>query len=374
MPAEPWASAMTGIGKFHWCTEPGLPILPAAMKHDNPLNGWQVDRAAIRHVGRDLQRPECILAERDGTVWAADARGGAMRIAPDGSQRLVVPALSVSAPADTDFDRRYVQSQGSLPNGMAFLPNGDFIIANWGTDSVEVMTRQGQVRRLFDRIDGQPIGKANFVLRDSKGRVWLTVTTRMNPWTDSVNVRARDGYIALIDAQGVRIVADGFEGTNEVRLDANEEWLYVVESNGRRISRMRVGENGSLTAREVYGPSELEGFPDGFAFDDHGNLWVTLVMTDKLIAITPEGDVLTLLDDSNPAATRRLNEHYRARTLTPDIMAAACGTLAPWMASLTFGGPDLRTVYLGSLRGTTLPSFRAPVAGLPPIHWKETHA
>ena len=34
------------------------------------------------------------------------------------------------------------------------------------------------------------------------------------------------------------------------------------------------------------------------------------------------------------------------------------------------GGNDLRTVYLGSLRGTTIPSFRSPVAGLPMVHWK----
>jgi len=27
-------------------------------------------------------------------------------------------------------------------------------------------------------------------------------------------------------------------------------------------------------------------------------------------------------------------------------------------------------VYLGSLMGTTLPSFRAPVAGLPLSHWR----
>jgi gluconolactonase len=342
------------------------------MNNNNPLQGWQVDRAAIRHVGRDLQRPECVLAQRDGTLWAADARGGVMRIGPDGDQRLVLPQQAGDRLASTDFNTRYVQSQGSLPNGMAFLPNGDFIIANWGTDSVEVMTREGQVRRLFDTIDGQPLGKANFVLRDSRGRVWLTVTTRMQPWTDSINARARDGYIALIDDKGVRIVADGFEGTNEVRLDAREEWLYVVESNGRRISRLRIQEDGSLTGREIYGPSKLEGFPDGFAFDVYGNLWVTLVMTDKLIAITPTGDVLTLLDDSNPAAVRRLDEHYEARTLTPEIMGACAGTLAPWMASLTFGGADLRTVYLGSLRGTTLPSFRSPIAGLPLVHWNES--
>ena len=140
-----------------------------------------------------------------------------------------------------------------------------------------------------------------------------------------------------------------------------------MESNARRISRLRVQDDGTLTDREVFGPSALlEGFPDGFAFDAFGNLWVTLVMTDKLIALTPEGEVLTLLDDSNPEATRRLDQHYAARTLTPEIMAAAAGTLAPWMASVTFGGADLRTVYLGSLRGSTLPSFRAPVAGLAP--------
>lgn len=345
------------------------------MNKTNPLRGWQVDRAAIRHIGHDLQRPECVLAERDGTLWAADARGGAMRIDPSGEQHLIVPVTAAEAPEpsaiDFDFDKRYVQSQGSLPNGMALLPNGDFIIANWGSDSVEVMTRKGRVHRQFDSIDGRPLGKANFVMRDSRGRVWLTVTTRMQPWTESINVRANDGYIALIDERGVRIVAEGFAGTNEVRMDAREEWLYVVESNGRRISRLRVQDDGSLTQREVYGPSVLEGFPDGFAFDAYGNLWVTLVMTDKLVAITPEGDVLTLLDDSNPEATRRLNEHFHARTLTPEIMAAAHGTLAPWMASLTFGGPDLHTVYLGSLRGTTLPSFRAPVAGLPLIHWNE---
>ena len=140
-----------------------------------------------------------------------------------------------------------------------------------------------------------------------------------------------------------------------------------------KLYRVAVGLDSQPTAVAIPNAAQLFGpvATDGFAFDAYGNLWVTLVMTDKLVAITPQRDVLTLLDDSSPQAVVRLDEHYESRTLTPEIMAAAAGTIAPWMASITFGGPDLRTVYLGSLRGTTLPTFRSPVAGLPLAHWNE---
>jgi hypothetical protein len=41
------------------------------------------------------------------------------------------------------------------------------------------------------------------------------------------------------------------------------------------------------------------------------------------------------------------------------------------MASVTFGGPDLTTVYIGSLKGDRIPCFRSPVPGLPMVHWNE---
>ena len=335
----------------------------------NPLNGWQVERDTIGFIGHDLQRPECIIAQPDGSLWAADARGGVMHIAASGEQTLLAPKQMEGH--ETSFESRYVQSQGaSLPNGLALTEQGDFIICNWGLDRIEKLDRQGNIQVLFDQLDGKPMGKTNFPLRDRQGRIWFTVTTTMQPWTDSINSGVLDGYIGVIDEQGIRIVAEGFGGTNEIRFDDNEEWLYVVESNVRRISRLRLNADGSLSDREVFGPAELEGFPDGFAFDTFGNLWVTLVMSDKLIAITPEGEVLTLLDDGDPQATARLDRHFADKTLTPEIMQAARGTLAPWMASLTFGGPDLRTVYLGSLQGTRIPFFRAPVAGQPLIHWR----
>ena len=334
----------------------------------NPLIGFQVDPADLRFIGKDLARPECILAERDGTLWSADARGGVMRIDPDGTQELILQK-GVESNTETPLSERVIKGIGSLPNGLAFDKNGDFLIANFGTDRVEHMTRTGETRVIIDNIDGKPLGKANFVTRDTKGRLWLTVTTTVNPWTDHVKTRSRDGYIALIDDKGARIVADNLCGTNELRFDLKEEWLYVAETSARNITRFRV-DGDTLKDREIYGPSNVGGFCDGIAFDAYGNLWSALITTDRLIAITPEGDVLTVIDvGGDPKALADLDTAWERGDVTPELMGKAGGTICRWMASVTFGGPDLKTVYLGSLQGTTIPYFRAPVAGQPLLGW-----
>ena len=92
-------------------------------------------------------------------------------------------------------------------------------------------------------------------------------------------------------------------------------------------------------------------------------------MAEQLFALIPEGDLRIILDDGDAVATDALKAAFQAGEVTPEHMLAAAGTIAPWLASATFGGPDLRTVYLGSLRGTRIPYFRSPVAGLPMVHW-----
>ena len=336
----------------------------------NPVIGFEVDPADIQYIGKDLQRPECILAEPDGTLWSADARGGVVKISPDGSQEIITQTFDGSFIHASDDASRF--TEGTLPNGLAFADNGDILISNFGTDVLELMSRDGKTRLLYDAIDGEPIGKVNFVLRDSQNRIWLTVSTRIKNWMKAISRNISDGYIALADENGLRIVADGFKFTNEIRLDAKEEYLYIVETCGQCISRMRVQPDGSLTDREVYGPSKLGkyGFPDGIAFDALGNLWGTLVMVDQVFAITPDGDFHVILDDTNEQAAQALEKAFVEDRATPKDMLAAGGTIAPWFASVTFGGPDLKTAYIGSLRGTRIPYFRSPVAGLPMVHWK----
>ncbi|WBU63556.1 SMP-30/gluconolactonase/LRE family protein [Paracoccus aerodenitrificans] len=334
----------------------------------NPIDGFQINPDSLRFVGEGLQRPECILAEPDGSLWAADARGGVVHIRPDGSQQLVVQNQSDSFSGDIDEARRF--TEGTLPNGLAFDGDGAILISNFGTDRLERMQRDGRSTVVIDQIDGQPIGKVNFVLTDSRGRIWLTVSTMIRNWMQAISPNIADGYVAMLDESGARIVADGFRFTNEIRFDAAKEWLYVVETTGRCITRLRIDDHGQATRGETFGPSDTGGFIDGITFDTHGNLWGTHVMSDRIFAITPDGDFRVLLEDFDPEPARQMYEAFAEDRLTPDHMLACGGTIAPWFASLTFCGPDLRDVAIGSLRGTCIPIFRSPVAGLPMTHWR----
>jgi sugar lactone lactonase YvrE len=344
----------------------------------NPLRHWRLDPADITLTGTGLRRPECVLAQPSGDLWVADLAGGVQRIAPDGSQEVIWP-LDGGGPFAPDENPNIDGNQGfSLPNGLCFDSAGDFVIANFGTNLIEHLTRDGQRTLVADTVtwpDGavRPIGKANFPAIDAQGRLWFSVTSSADAWSKRPAPLEPDGYIAVIDdwtpgtPGTARVVATGLGGTNEMRFSADEEWLYVAETGADHMTRFRVGPGATLTHRQVYGPARLGGGPDGFAFDAQGNLWTTLIGQDRLIAITPEEDVVTIWQDGDPVA--------KAVDAGDDAgIGTTLGTkpgdgLAPRMASITFGCPDLRTVYIGSLNGTSLPTFRSPIPGAPLPHW-----
>src|SRR5215470_13040174 len=222
------------------------------LRMTNPLLDFGIDKSSLQYVGNGLQRPECILAEKNGSLWAADARGGVVHLTPDGKQKIITQKISGHFEGVKSEASRYLE--GTLPNGLAFARNGDILISNFGTDRLEIMTRTGESRVLADSIDGEAIGKVNFVLRDSRNRIWITVSTRIKNWMHALRTDLADGYVARYESGKFRIVADSFHFTNEIRFDAREEFMYVVETTGGCISRLRVDENGNLTNREIFGP------------------------------------------------------------------------------------------------------------------------
>ncbi len=319
-----------------------------------PIKEFRLELSDLTYTGHDLIRPESVLAQPDGMLWTSDGRGGVTRIDPDGSQQFI-DGLG-----------------GNEPNGLAMTDDGSLIVANLGIGKVQKLHPDGRVDDLLTEVAGESIRTPNFVFLDSRNRLWISVMTREHHWWPAAAKPRPDGYIILVDEKGPRIVADGLYLTNEVRLDAQEEYLYVVETIMNHMLRFRVQPDGSLTGKEVFGPSSLGtgGAIDGFTFDTDGNLWVTLVLRNGVGIITPDGDYHTVIEDPREDILKSFEEKVATSTAEPSDMAMAAGPNLQFITSLAFGGPDLRTAYLGSLAMSTLPTFQSPVAGLPMRHWK----
>ena len=319
-----------------------------------PIKDFRLDLSDLTYTGHDLVRPESVLAQPNGTLWVSDGRGGVTRIDPDDNQQ-------------------FFGGLGGEPNGLAMADDGTMYVANIGTGTIQKLdSNTGQAQEYLTEIDGVKLTCANYVFLDSKNRLWTAFSTREQIWWPAAAHPRPDGFIVLIDEKGPRIVADGLYFTNEIRLDANEEYLYAAETMKNRISRFRVQPDGSLTDQEVFGPDGLGlgAAVDGFAFDADGNIWVTLVIRNGVGIITPEGDYHVVFEDANDSILRIFEEKIADGTAQPDDMGAAAGMTLQFVTSVTFGGPDLRTVYVGSLGMTHLPTFRSPVPGLPMHHWK----
>src|ERR1700693_1394283 len=298
-----------------------------------PIKEFRLDLSDLTSTGHDLVRPESVLALPNGTLWTSDGRGGLTRIDPDCSQQFI-DGLG-----------------GTEPNGLAMTDDGSLIVANLGLSKVQKLHPDLHVEDLLTEVDGVSITTPNFVFLDSRQRLWISVMTREHHWWPAAAAPRPDGYIVLLDEKGSRIVADGLFLTNEIRLDATEEYLYVVETIMNHMLRFRVQPDGSLTDKEIFGPDNLGtgAAIDGFTFDVEGNLWVTLVLRNGLGIITTDGDYHVVFEDPREDVLKSFEGKIASGTAEPNDMAMAGGPNLQFITSLAFGGPDLHTAYLGSL-------------------------
>ena len=317
-----------------------------------------IDPAALDFVGSGLVRPECVLATRSGALYTADWRGGVARIAADGSVELYRGTLPGSRPL--------------RPNGIALRSDGSFLLADLGETAggVYVLQRDGQVRPFLESVDGLDLPPTNFVFEDDSARVWITVSTRQVPRAAAYRADVADGFIVLVDGRGARIVAEGLGYTNEAMLSPDGAWLYVNETFARRMTRFRVGGDGSLGRKEVVTTFGHGTYPDGLAFDAEGHAWVTSIISNRVLRVAPSGAVTVILEDAEAAHVQWCEEAFVAGTLGRPHLDRAAGRVLKNISSLAFGGPDLCTAYLSCLLDDRLACFRSPVAGHRPFHWQ----
>jgi gluconolactonase len=140
-------------------------------------------------------------------------------------------------------------------------------------------------------------------------------------------------------------------------ISADERFLYCAQTSGADVLRFPIEKGATLGKGERYGPvlGQLQragepapeaadlGYTDGVGFDAEGNLWVCLPAANKVVAIRPNLSVMVVIHD--PA-----------------------GQIVNHPTNVTWGGADLKDLYIGSIRADYVLKARSPVAGQPLVH------
>ncbi|HVS29835.1 MAG TPA: SMP-30/gluconolactonase/LRE family protein [Thermoanaerobaculia bacterium] len=311
--------------------------------------------ANLRPLGTGLHRPESVLCTADGSVWTSDWRGGVTRIEPDGTQTAFLCSDA---------------SLGLRPNGIALLPDRSFLLANLGQGGgVWRLLRDGTARPFLLTVGDQTLPPSNFVLIDRQMRTWISVSTRHQPRHLAYRPDVADGFIVLVDDAGARVVAEGLGYTNEMQVDAAGETLLVNETFGRRLTRFRIGAGGSLSRGEIVAEFGSGTYPDGLCCDSANGIWITSPVSNRIIRVDRGGEQSAFFEDADRDHVAWVEQAFQSGTMGPPHLEKGGKTRLRNLSSLAFGGPDLRTAYLGSLQGTSVETMRLPVAGAEPVHW-----
>ncbi len=315
--------------------------------------------ADVTWLGEGLDRPECVLCTAAGEAYVSK-RDGLTRVAADGATT----------------HRKLGAAPDWLINGFAIDHDGSFLLANLGNvGGVWRWSPGAGLQPFLTEVDGVKLPCAvNYVGIDAQLRAWVSISTRLFPRDLAFKRGVADGFIVLVDHRGARIVADGIGFTNESHIDPEGRYLYVNETYARRTSRFALKADGSLGKKEIVTEFHDGAFPDGMAFDAEGHVWVACVVANRLIRVAPDGAQTIMLDGSDPESCRRAEAACAADSFDRSTLNLGETSTLRNLASVAFGGPDLRTLHLGSLGGTRLATLRSPVAGARPHHWTQRPA
>ncbi len=320
-----------------------------------PLHPIPLDE--LTKFGLGVKRPEDVVVSKDGRVWLSDQASACAEALPDGTLRRVGAA-------------------GGAPNGINMDAQGRILIANVGglegqrgeKEAVggggplqRLNVDTGEVEALCNEVEGRPLLSSNYPIVDAAGNVYCSHSTS-SAGNEAFDGRA-DGFLFRYNTDGsVDLLADSIQFANGLALDADETAVFVCQTTGCNVMRYPINADGSVGEPRQYGPllgltaAEVQderplspetrgklGLTDGCGFDQEGNLWVTLPMSNKVVAITPNGEAQTIIEDLEGAVMR-----------------------AP--TNVSWGGADLRDLYVGSIATDYVVKARSPVPGMPLIH------
>ncbi|CAI4220058.1 unnamed protein product [Parascedosporium putredinis] len=193
------------------------------------------------------------------------------------SLRKTVYESSISITADLASSEDSFIFGGKYGIGVASKDSSEmkYIKPFWSEEEI----RDGKDRRM----------RANDGAVDSKGRFWSSA--QCDP---EVTKFAPEAVLFRLDLDGgIHRVLTGLTIPNGMSWSQDDKTLYFTDtSDGVIYAYDFEAESGDISNKRVFFRVEEEGRgPDGHVQDEHGNLWVAIWGSWKVVRISPEGQV-----------------------------------------------------------------------------------
>ena len=217
-----------------------------------------------------LSHPEGVAIGPDGWVWCGNQDGDICRIAPDGSR----------------IER--VANTGGFILGLAF--DGDRALYACDLKHAAVF-RLDLASNALVRLDAPGLRIPNYPVVDRRrGRLFVSDShdaAKPGPGIWSFDLSGGAGQLwCSVD----------FVFANGLAMRPGEDALYVCETFAQRVSRIEITSDGS-PGPVIPFVVDLPGYPDGLAFDEAGNLLVSLYEPSRILRVDAKGEIRVLAED-----------------------------------------------------------------------------
>jgi sugar lactone lactonase YvrE len=194
---------------------------------------------------------------------------------------------------------------------IALTPEPDVLVAALRSGWHWVDLRTGERRLIAAPESDRPECRFNDGTVDRLGRFWTGTL-------EDGEERPAGRLYRLGPDCDVETMDEGFLCSNGIDWSLDDRWMFFVDSRRDAIFRYESDASGNIGARQTFiDTSSLEGIPDGICVDADGLLWCAFWDGAAVRAFDMNGTLVDVID---------------VPALRP--------------TSLTFGGPDLRTMYI----------------------------
>lgn len=299
-----------------------------------------------RKIGEDLERPESVFVENDGTIFVSHKGHGVCQIDQDGTQTVLAPASEYGG-------------LPLLPNGITRLKDGSFLIANISDAGGIHRVHDGRVDPFLVELNDAPMPPVNFVTTDETGRIWFSVSSTFSPRHLAYRRDVKNGYVGIFENGKAQVVLEGLHYANEIRPDISGGWLYVSETFSQKISRFPLSANLEIGEGETFAQFPAGAFVDGIALDGRGGLYAACIVSNEVFHVSASGEQTLIAGERDDAWVAEVEAALDSGTMNrTHFDSAPEGTLRN-ISSVALFGEGQNEIVCGALLANYLVAFPA---------------